>query len=47
MALVGDERSAPRPDCIITREIAPDTYCIGDWVGPRIGVEVVKRISYL
>jgi hypothetical protein len=24
-------------------ERAPDTHCIGDWVGPRVGLDAVEK----
>jgi hypothetical protein len=43
-ALDGGEWSASRPGRFTPRERAPDTHCIGGWVGPRAVLDtVVKR----
>jgi hypothetical protein len=42
-ALVGGEWSDLRPGRFIPRERAPGTHWIGDWVGPRAGLDVEKR----
>jgi len=42
--LDGGEWSASRPGLFIPIEGAPGTHFIGDWVGPRAGLDaVVKR----
>jgi len=33
------ERSPSRPGRFIPRERTPGTDCIGDWVGPRVGLD--------
>jgi hypothetical protein len=40
-ALDGGEWSASRPNCFICREKAPATHCIGGWVGPIAGLDMV------
>jgi hypothetical protein len=43
-ALDGGEWSASRPARFTPGETAPDTHCIGGWVGPRAVLDaVVKR----
>jgi hypothetical protein len=42
-ALDGGEWSASRPGRFTPRERAPVTHWIGDWVGPRAGLDVVLR----
>jgi hypothetical protein len=39
MALVGDEWSASRPGRFTPGETAPAARWIGDWVGPRAGLD--------
>jgi hypothetical protein len=40
-ALVGDEWSASLPGCL-----NPGTHSIGDWAGPRAGLEYVKKRKF-
>jgi hypothetical protein len=42
-ALDGDLWSASRPSSFATGERAPGTYWIESWVGPRAGMEAVKK----
>jgi len=42
-AVDGDELSASRPGRFTPRKRAPRTHCIGGWVGPKAGLELVKR----
>jgi hypothetical protein len=42
-ALYADELSASRPGRFTTRERAPGTHCIGDWVDPRVGLDDVEE----
>jgi hypothetical protein len=42
-ALDGGEWSASRPGRFTPRERAPGTHWIGDWVGPRAGLDVVVK----
>jgi hypothetical protein len=42
-ALVGGEWSASRPVRFTPRERAPVTHWIGDWVGPRTGLDDMER----
>jgi hypothetical protein len=44
-----DERewSASRPDHFTPGEIANGTHWIGDWVGPRVGLDVVEKRKIL
>jgi hypothetical protein len=42
-ALVGGELSALRPGRFTLREKASGTHWIGRWVGPRAGLDDVKR----
>jgi hypothetical protein len=46
-ALDRGERSASRPGRFTTVEIAPGTHWAGGWVGPRIGLDVTKKIKML
>jgi hypothetical protein len=46
-ALVGGEWSTSRPSNFTPEERAPGTHCIGDWVGPRSGVEDVEKRKFL
>jgi hypothetical protein len=39
----GGEWSASCPCCFIPRKSAPNSHCIGGWVGLRAGLEAVKR----
>jgi hypothetical protein len=39
--------SASRPGLFIPKEIAPITYWIGGWVGPKVGLDSVKKIKIL
>jgi hypothetical protein len=39
--LYGSEWSASRPGRFIPKKRAPDTHCIGGWVGPRAGLDAV------
>jgi hypothetical protein len=41
--LVGGEWSALRPGRFTPQKEPPRTHCIGDWVGPRTGLEDVGR----
>jgi hypothetical protein len=42
-ALDGGEWSVSRTGRFIPREKAPDTQCIGGWVGPRAGLDMVSE----
>jgi hypothetical protein len=42
-ALDGGEWSASRPGRSIPRERAAGTHWIGDWVGPRAGLDAVVK----
>jgi hypothetical protein len=42
-ALVGGEWSASQHGRFIPEETAPGTHWIGEWVGPRTGLDDVKR----
>jgi hypothetical protein len=44
LALVGGEWSASRPGRFTPGEIAPGTYWIGGWVGPRTGLDDMEKI---
>jgi hypothetical protein len=41
--LDGDEWSASRPGRLTSIERAPETYCMGRWVGPRAGLETGRE----
>jgi hypothetical protein len=41
-ALDGCEWSVSRPSCFIPEERVPGTHWIGDWVGPRAGLDAVE-----
>jgi hypothetical protein len=45
--LDGGEWLASRPDRFTHREIAPGTYWIEGWVGPRAGLEVEEKRKIL
>jgi hypothetical protein len=40
-ALDGGEWSASCPWCFIPRETAPSIHCLGGWVGPQVGADVM------
>jgi hypothetical protein len=42
-ALVGGEWSTSRPGSFTPGEEAPRTHCIAGWLGPRAGLDDVKR----
>jgi len=42
-ALNGGEWSASRPGCFTARERAAGTHQRGGWVGPRAGLDTVKK----
>jgi hypothetical protein len=46
-ALAGGEWSASRHCRFTTEERAPDTHWIGGWVGPRAGLDDVKKKQFL
>jgi hypothetical protein len=46
-ALVGGEWSASRPGRFTLGEGAPGTHWIGDWVGPRAGLDDVEKRKFL
>jgi hypothetical protein len=46
-ALVGGEWYASRPGRFIPWERAPGTHWIGDWVGPRAGLDDVEKRKFL
>jgi hypothetical protein len=46
-ALVAGEWSASCPDRFTPGERAPGTYWIGGWVGPRAGLDDVKKRKFL
>jgi hypothetical protein len=39
--------SASRPGRFTSGERAPGTHCIGDWVGPRAGLDTVENRKFL
>jgi hypothetical protein len=43
--LDGGERSASRPSRFTVGEIAPGSHWIGDWMGPRAGLDVMEKIK--
>jgi hypothetical protein len=43
MALDGGEWSASHPRCFTPRERAPSTHWIGQWVGPRAGLDEMEK----
>jgi hypothetical protein len=43
LTLGGSEWSASCPSCFTPKERAPVTHCIGDWVGPRAGLDVMLK----
>jgi hypothetical protein len=45
--LDGGEWSASRPGRFIPEERSPGTYWIGDWVGPRSGLDDVEKRKFL
>jgi hypothetical protein len=45
--LAGGERSASRPGRYTPGEKAPGTHLIGGWVGPRAGLDGVKKRKFL
>jgi hypothetical protein len=47
LALVRGEWSASRPGRFISGEGAPCTHWIGGWVGPRTGLDDVKKRTFL
>jgi hypothetical protein len=42
LPLDGGECSASRPGRSTTGEIAPGTYCIGDWVSHGAGLDIAQ-----
>jgi hypothetical protein len=46
-ALVRGERTASRRSHITPGERVPGTYWIGDWVGPRTGLDDVEKQKFL
>jgi hypothetical protein len=46
-ALVAGEWSPPRPCRFTPGERAPGTHWIGDWVGPRAGLDDVEKRKFL
>jgi hypothetical protein len=42
-ALDGGEWSASRPCCFTPGKTAPGTHCIGGWVGPKAGLDVMEK----
>jgi len=40
---LGGEWSASCPGHFTLGEIAPGTYCIGGWLGPTAGLDVVEK----
>jgi hypothetical protein len=42
-ALVGGEWLASRPGRFTPGERAPGIHCIGDWAGPRVGLDNVEK----
>jgi hypothetical protein len=46
LALDGGEWSASRPGHFTAGERAPDTHWIGGWVGPRAGLNAVKKRNF-
>jgi hypothetical protein len=46
-ALVAGEWSASRPSRFTQRESVSGTHWIGDWVGPRTGLEDMERRKVL
>jgi hypothetical protein len=45
--LVGGERSTSRPGRFTSVEKAPGTHWIGGWVGPRAGLDDIKKRKLL
>jgi hypothetical protein len=43
----GDEWSASRPYRFIPAEIAPGTHRVGAWVGPKFGLDDMKKRKIL
>jgi hypothetical protein len=41
--LDGGEWSASRPGRFTPGETAPGTHCIGGWVGPSAGLDVIEK----
>jgi hypothetical protein len=46
-ALVGGEWSASRPGRFTPGERAPETHWIGDWVGPRAGLDNLEKKFFI
>jgi hypothetical protein len=46
-ALIGGEWSASHPGRFTPGERAPGTHWIGGWVGPRFGLDDVKKRKFL
>jgi hypothetical protein len=44
---IAAEWSAPRPYHFTPGERAPGTYCMGGWVGPRDGLDDIKKRKFL
>jgi hypothetical protein len=42
----GGYLSASRPSRFTPGDSAPSTHCIGGWVGPRTGLDTVKKINF-
>jgi hypothetical protein len=47
LALDGGELSTPRSGCFTPGERAPVTHWIGDWVGPRAGLDEVEKRKFM
>jgi hypothetical protein len=43
LALDGGEWSASCSSHFTPGEIAPRTHCVGDWMGPRAGLDSVEK----
>jgi hypothetical protein len=46
-ALTGGEWSASRPCRFTPGERAPGAYWVGEWVGPKTGLNVVEKKQFL
>jgi hypothetical protein len=42
-ALDGNEWSASCPNCFTSEKRTPSTHLIGDWAGPRTGLDVILK----
>jgi hypothetical protein len=46
-ALTGDEWSASSPGRFTHGKRVPSTHCIGGWLDPRAGLNVVEKLKFL